>query len=385
MFDYFKRVKNSFVGVIFGCLMVPGSIALHAWNEYRTVHQSRGLAEASRTVETLPSVDEIQPTYNEKLVHLTGKAVTEETLHDPEFSVEANAIRLVREVEMYQWVEEKVSRDQNNSNQPPRYEYHREWSNEWLDSAKFNEPEGHHNPDMHYRESESLAELVHVGAYRLNPALQRSMSSWEDIDLNSQDPVSTIAEEQREHFQIRNNQLYWSSEVPNPEQPLVGDLRIQFRKIVPAEVSILAQQRSDTFGEYTTSNGVKIQRLFMGTLTAQEVVERLIAENNMIAWGLRFLGLILCVIGFSLILKPLSAIVSFLPVVGELTGALTFFISMLLGTSLSAATIGIAWIAVRPLLGGTLLVGAGAGIYLLLRMKRKTGSPQSAAPPPLNV
>ncbi len=30
--------------------MVPGSVALVSWNEYRTVHRSRGLAEAEKVV-----------------------------------------------------------------------------------------------------------------------------------------------------------------------------------------------------------------------------------------------------------------------------------------------------------------------------------------------
>ncbi len=59
MSNYAKSVVSSLVGVFFGLLLVPGSIALHAWNEYRTVHREKGLLEASKVVVSLPNTDTI--------------------------------------------------------------------------------------------------------------------------------------------------------------------------------------------------------------------------------------------------------------------------------------------------------------------------------------
>jgi hypothetical protein len=109
---YFSRVAKSFVGVLIGILLVPGSIAFIGWNEYRTVHRTRGLLEAEQVVQEVSDPFEVLPEHNGKLVHLTGQATTTETLADEDFALERVALRLSREVEMYQWVEHKETRTQ---------------------------------------------------------------------------------------------------------------------------------------------------------------------------------------------------------------------------------------------------------------------------------
>ena len=80
---------------------------LISWNEYRTIHRTRGLLEAEQVVEEVQDAMEIVPEQNGKLVHLTGQATTQETLKDKDFAVSRLALRLNRQVEMYQWVERK--------------------------------------------------------------------------------------------------------------------------------------------------------------------------------------------------------------------------------------------------------------------------------------
>jgi hypothetical protein len=110
---FFSRLANSFVGILFGLLLVPGSVLLIGWNEYRTVHRSRGLAEAEGAVTGVADPFEISQTQNDKLVHVIGTATTEEKLSDAEFGISQTVLRLERKVEMYQWVEhkEKKTRD----------------------------------------------------------------------------------------------------------------------------------------------------------------------------------------------------------------------------------------------------------------------------------
>ena len=45
-----------------------------------------------------------------KLVHLSGDLKTEEVLEDPDFNVHINALKLKREVLMYQWTEKSESK-----------------------------------------------------------------------------------------------------------------------------------------------------------------------------------------------------------------------------------------------------------------------------------
>ena len=370
MFGYFRRVKNSFGAMVVGLLMVPGAILLHGWNEYRTVHRTRGLAEAARIVESIPDVNKVSEELNEKLVHLTGTAETDDILADTEFFVSENAIRLARRVEMYQW-EEKKETSRGDSDKPPRYSYAKEWNDSRIDSSQFHDANGHVNPPMAYQSEIQTAAHVHVGAYELNESLKNSMNDWSAIDIPKEAILENLAEEKRENYVFDSGRLYIGQEKPTPSQPEVGDLRIWFEVVRPAAVSIVAQLKGDTFATYRTSNGEQIERLYMGTLSSAEVMERLVTENTVIAWVLRLVGLVLSVIGFAMILRPLSAFASFVPFLGELTGGIMFVVAVLLGVIVSLTTISIAWIAVRPLLGISLLVVVALACFAIYRIRKR--------------
>ncbi len=105
-----SRLAGSVIGVLIGFCMVPGSIALISWNEYRTVHRSRGIAEAEKVVAEVPDAFEPDAALNDRLIHVTGTATTEQSLVDAEFCIEQKVLRLNRRVEMYQWVEDKQTK-----------------------------------------------------------------------------------------------------------------------------------------------------------------------------------------------------------------------------------------------------------------------------------
>lgn len=369
MFGYFRRVKNSIAGMLVGFVLIPASMALHAWNEYRTVHRTRGLTEARELVQSIPDANTVSPDLEQKLVHLSGFADTEEVLTDDEFFVRHKALHMARRAQMFQWVEKERKNDENNKKE---YEYSYAWVNVPVDSSAFREPAGHENPTMRYIEKKVAAQEVHVGAYRLNTYLHNAIGGWSAIDIPEKAIMENVPEEEQEAYLFRNNELFIGSDgTPEPERPRLGDMRISFEVVEPKDVSFVAQQRGDTFGEFRTSNGEEILSLYLGTLSAEDVMVKLETENTVLAWALRLVGLVLCVVGFALCLKPLSAVVSFIPFAEQLTGALTFIVALLLGGMISVVVIGISWIAVRPLFGISLLAVAGIAIYLLSRMSRK--------------
>ncbi len=379
MFGYFRRVKNSFAAMFVGLIMVPGSVCLHGWNEYRTVHRARGLAEATKLVQSIPDSQRVDDSLEQKLVHLTGFADTQDFLEDDQFSVRERAIHLKRQVEMFQWIEEKESRGNNNDT---HYSYRKEWREDREDSSRFHEAAGHENPLMAVHSVEKSASNVVIGAYRLSTALRDDMRQWEPVQLNQSDVLGPISEEQRTNYVVSGSQILWSKHgQPQPDSPQIGDLRIEFKRVVPATVSLVAQQRGSSFGDFRTSNGEAISRLYMGELNAADVMLRLVSENNVLAWILRIVGVVLSILGFSLTLRPISSMVSFLPFVGNLTQGLLFVVAMLLGLILSSTTIAISWIAVRPLLGIGLLALAAMGLAAILRIRKN--NPTKADLPPV--
>ena len=75
--------------------------------------------------------------------------------------------------------------------------------------------------------------------------------------------------------------------------------------------------------------------------------------------------------GIGAILKPISAVTSYIPLLGNVVGAAVGLISMLLGLAISFIVIAIAWVRFRPVLGISLLVGATVLIVLLVMRGKK--------------
>lgn len=364
---FLGRIGNSFVGALIGLVLLPVSVLLLGWNEYRTVQRSHGIAEAKSVVVSIPSADQIAEDLNDKLVHLTGLATTEETLRDPQFAVEEVGIHLARRVEMYQWVEDKRTTGSGSSRRTT-YDYELKWESGRVDSSRFEEASFHANPELRVPETTVTADHVHIGKYRLSDPLKLEMDRYEPVSITEDQLLEDLPEDQWDQYLVRGNELFWSEIAPNPDQPELGDLRIRFEVVRPAEVSLVAKLQGDKFTEYRTSNNEPFERLYLGAFSAEQVMEKLTQENTFMAWLLRIMGTGTCVVGFWMILGPIRSITSFIPVLAQLTGGLVFVVSLLMGTIISLTVIAVAWIAVRPLLGIGLLVIVLVAAFLVVRI-----------------
>ena len=380
---YFSRLAGSIVGVLIGFLMIPGAVLLISWNEYRTIHRTRGLMEAEKVVEEIADPMEISPEQNGKLVHLTGQATTQEVLKDNDFSVAKLALRLNRQVEMFQWVEKEESRTREKigggRETVKTYTYDTRWSEDREASERFKHPDGHTNPQLKFRSASHTAKDASVGAFQLTPAQVEQIDAWQDLNLDSNQLMENIPEAERARYLVEGNRLFVAESSPSPSSPKVGDLRIRFRAVEPTDISVLAQQDSQRLSAFTTHNGEKIESIETGIHTSAQMFESLRFQNSALAWILRGVGWLLACVGFGLITGPLSALASVLPFMGRLVGGATFFISVLLGSAVALVAIGVAWIAVRPVFAILLFAVAAAGLYLLFRKPKATPT----APPPM--
>lgn len=361
-----NRMKGAIAGVFFGLLLVPGSIALHAWNEYRTIHRTKGLAEAQRDVVSVSDVSQLMSEYDGKLVHLSGLAHTDEVLADEKFSIRENGIHLKRQVEMYQW-DESSSR----KNDRKTYSYSKGWHEGRINSENFHES-GHVNPALPFKGHRQSAKQVTLGAYKLTSKLLKEMDNWQNIALNEAAILEAVGSDGQGHFVVSGNELYWGKAKPSPGSPEVGDVRMTFKVVKPADVSVMARLQGEKFSTYKTSNGEPIEDLYYGLMSSDELVGKLKTENTIMAWLIRGGGFLMCGIGISLIFGPAQALVSWIPMVGDITGFMIGIVAFLLASIISLTTISIAWIAVRPLLGITLLVLTAALIAALLFLRRST-------------
>lgn len=382
---YFSRVIKSFTGVLFGLLMIPGSVMLLGWNEYRTVHRSRGIDEAEKVFAPVASPDSLAAEMNDKLIHLQGKATTDETLTDPDFHFKETALRLKREVEFYEWVEHKHSQRRKKlgggTETTTTYDYDKKWTKQHHESSKFHHPEGHSNPLPRYQGHELTAERVMLGAHRLSDNLVAGINAWKDGHVDAQ-LLSMLPEEVQKLARLEENRVYIAHQpAVTPEQggeaqatsrsPEVGDLRVGFRYVEPCVVSVLAAQRNGKLEAFQTSNGELIESIQVGEVSAAEMFRSLRESNALFAWIFRGVGFVVSVIGFSLILGPLATLASFIPFLEDLTGFATFIVSIALAAIVSLATIGVAWFAVRPLLSGGLFAVAIVCLFFLFWRRSK--------------
>lgn len=393
--SWFSRLGGAFKGILFGLLLIVASFILLFWNEGRAVERHKTLEEGAAAVQSVP-VDRVDPARDGALVHVTGRAETEETLRDDTFDVSARALRLEREVEMYQWREEERKETEKKvgggSKTTTTYSYDKTWSEDLIDSDAFRRPGGHENPDaMPWRSREVTADRVTLGAFVLSDTLVRQIDRWEPLPVSSEEAIPAEMEPGR--GRTHDGGLYFGE--GSPGTPQVGDVRVSFRMVKPTEVSVVAQQTGDGFRPFQAEAGGTVQLLELGTVSADEMFEAAQRRNTLLTWGLRFGGFLLMAFGFSLMLRPLAVFADVLPILGSLVGAGIGLVSFLLAGFISLMTIAIAWIFYRPLLGIALVVLAVAAVVWLVRRTRKAPSveppkmksevpppPQGSPPPP---
>ncbi|MBQ2790706.1 MAG: TMEM43 family protein, partial [Thermoguttaceae bacterium] len=173
-----SRLGSSMKGVLVGFLLVLASIALLFWNEGRTVNRAKALNEGASAVITVDAA-KVDPQNDGKLVHVSGEVATADVLEDLKFGVSVNAIKLVRNVESYQWQENQESTTKRGSGGSQEttttYTYQKVWSSDLIDSTGFKEA-GHENPATRPVDgAEFVASNVSLGAFRLSADLISSL------------------------------------------------------------------------------------------------------------------------------------------------------------------------------------------------------------------
>ena len=106
--SWISRLGGAFKGIVMGLIFFLIAFPLLFLNEGRAVKTYKTLKEGLAKVSSVTS-EKIDPHFDGRLVHMTGKAVTNDRLTDPEFAITVNAIKLKRNVNMYQWQENAQS------------------------------------------------------------------------------------------------------------------------------------------------------------------------------------------------------------------------------------------------------------------------------------
>lgn len=377
--SWLGRIRESFKSFLVGFALFIAAFPVLFLNEGRAVRTEKSLKEGQGAVVTVPA-DRVDAANDQKLVHLSGQATTEEKLSDPEFGIAANAIKLRRNVEMYQWQEKKESttekRAGGSTETKTTYTYSKGWSGGVADSSSFNEATGHENPSsIPYQNHEETAQKVTVGAFNLTPSLVGMMDEFEPVPVDDQ--AATLPEALKAKVKVHDSGYYLGAE---PQTPQVGDVRISFAAVKPADVSVVSKQTGNTFEAYHASAGMDIEMLKRGVHTAKDMFESALAQNTMLTWILRAVGFVMMFLGLVMFFRPLSVLGDVVPFIGSMLAFGTGIFALAISGALSVGTIAVAWVVYRPVLGILLLSVAIAAMVALVMTGRKRAASLKTAP-----
>lgn len=361
--SWFSRIGSALKGILFGLLLFGVSFFLLFWNEGRTVERTQTLNEGSGAVVSISPLS-IMPQNNDKLVHFSAFLTTDETLTDPTTQVSTKTLKLYRNVNTYQWVENTSTHTETSvggeKKTTTEYTYAKAWREGLENSSSFKVQEGHHNPEHLPLSSEVLTtSMAKAGAFRVPRFLVNEVHNSKSLSLDTTKPLPKIEGYAVHYF---DGGLYLGS---NTASPSIGDMKISYSVVKPQDVSIIAQQRADTLEAYHTKAGGTIALLALGNKSAESMFQKAHEDNIMMQWILRAVGFGMMFFGLVLIFSPLSVIADVVPFIGSIVGGGVFIFSLLVSVVLSFITIGFAWIFYRPLLGIALLAVAAGALWLI--------------------
>ena len=419
--SYGSRVGNSLKAILWWIVLVIFSIILLVWNENNYVQEKKALQEWAAIVQEAIA-DQINSDLDWKEVHVSGQTASNaEALKDNIFWILTDDLKLKRTVEMYQWYEESHEECHDNywwnEGCETTYTYDTKWSDEAINSNNFYSKNKYENPsNREYKSDERVKEPITLWVYTLNSVFVDKLTDYKTINLSEQNvnlpetnevtnEVTTDQTTQTSGTTVENNNnsyLYGDSESTSettntttttsnkkyhingdqiyiwddPTKPAVWDLRITFSSVKPWAISVVWKQMSNELTSYKTTNWRSIALLDQGNVSAEDMFQAALDANKMLTWVLRLLWLFLMYCWFSMMLKFIETIAKVLPFLANIIWVWTWIIALWLTLVVGFVTIGIAWLAVRPIIWICCLVVAAGGIFLLVKSKKNKKSDQ---------
>ena len=375
--SWFNRIGSAIAGLVFGVLLFLGSFLLLGWNEGRAIHRAQTLEIGSRQVVSI-SADEPATQNNGKLIHLTGDATAPEPVADDVFGIRAAALKLRREVEMFQWKEDSKSETRKklggSEETTTTYTYSKAWSPSLIDSSDFKKPDGHTNPEAMPVGSETFtAEGIHVGIFQLPKSLTALIDNFVPRPVTEAEAKAAAKAQASQIRLISGGRLYVGTD---PQAPAIGDLRVAYQSAPPGTVSIIAGQNGKTLEPFAVKSLGSIELLESGSFSAAAMFQKEKEGNAALTWILRLAGFVMMLIGLLLLANLFVVLASVIPFLGDVVGAGTGVLAFIIALPLTLGTIALAWLAYRPLIGVPLLLAAVAsvafGIRRLAKQRRKS-------------
>ena len=404
--SWVQRLGSSFKGVLIGFALFIAGFPILFLNEGRAVDTAKRLKEGAGAVVDVPA-DKIDAANEGQLVHVSGKADTQDVLSDDVFGVSATALRLLRTVEVYQTVEHsetKHIKEGNKTREVTTYTYSNEWCTKPVDSSQYHEAAKRTaNPPaaMPYGDVDKIAQNVTLGAFTLSEAHVKRMGEKKPFAF----PADFKAPASVPGAQYQNGIIYVpynaaaaavapaatnvaaaatnvATAVANAAAsaivgghsvalaPVPGDVRVTFKVVLPHDVTVVERQDGNTLSPWPASDGETLSFVRDGRVPAAKIFADAQSMNSKITWLLRLVGLLVMYFGLKRVLGPIDSLVDVIPILNGIVAMGTSLAAGLVAGACALLTIGVAWVFYRPWLGIP-LIAVGVGLLVKVFMKKK--------------
>ena len=382
-----NRLTGSLKGILIGFILFFVSIGVLYWNEGRV--DLSGVAKDAIKI----SATEQNPEAEGKLVSLSGTIETDEMIGDI-YLQEGDYVAVRRNVEMYAWDEKSESVENNDTyvdNQNPDqkriedrvYSYEKVWTSNPSDSSKFKFGADHQNPQKAIQDETIKAPSAKVGLYTLNldkaqlPAFQELPLTEETALLDEGDLMMDDDEEMMyfDNFEdiaptLESNKYIFKG-FGTLEAPEVGDVRISY-SVVPSnqQVTAFGQQSGTELSTFVGPKNSNFYRIFSGT--HEESLSKMTTEHSQSTWGLRILGFFLMWVSLGMLLGPISTVLDFVPLVGDLSKSVIGIATFIVAAVVSTVVVFVSMILhniIALIIVALLVVGA---VVMVLRQKAQS-------------
>lgn len=346
----FSRLSTSVKTILAGILLLLGAFPMIAWVETRAVDAARFVEDRNSLAVTIPA-DAIDEANEGRLVHCTGELTTSETLSDPLLGVSLTALKMERQVEMFQWIEHRHPEQRTTANGGTESRmvatYSREWLAAAIDSTKFVE-RGYDNPTRRsvgdWRDVVSTATL---GAFTVPDFLIEQYQALTPVELKEGD-LSKMDPGLQSAFRLHRGQLVNSAA---PENPQVGDLRVRLVAARPGVVTVLAMQSGQEFARFlpNTAGLAPVSLLRNGKVGAADLLGQLSPTSSQWTWWLRGAGAVLVWMGVLCVGSPLTRACAVAPFAAEVVRACGRLFPTVIALFVWACTVSSHWFGLRPM------------------------------------
>ena len=363
--SWLGRLGDSVIGSLIGIALVIGAVVLLYWNEGREVTTLRTLDLAAHLLaEAAPA--RIDPALEGRLVHLTGPLQAQAPARDPMFGVvAADAVRLERHVEMFQWQEHSSSSTEKSlgggSTTTTTYDYQKTWSDRAIDSAPFHARAGHVNPPLPIARLVSDAADARLGPYRVDASVLDRLAPSAPVSM-PEGAALPPGWQRGDTGPFRGR---------DPMAPVIGDVRVTFLAVPAGTASVIAGQQGERLAAFAAPNGQTIALAQTGVASAPSMLSAERSQARLLAWALRLAGFVLCLVGLVLLVRPLAVLVSLIPLLETVVDVTATLVMAGFAALITLATIAVARIVLHPLTSLALLAIGLAIAWGCIRLRRR--------------